>query len=51
MNDPCVEEDKYHNAKNDPVKTKNFKAVFLEIIYEEADRKQGDNKGDHSTDA
>ena len=37
MNDPRIEEDKHNNAKNDPVKPKDFKPVFLEIIYEEAD--------------
>ena len=41
MNDACKEEDKHNNAKNDPVKTEDFKTVFLKIIYEEANCKQG----------
>jgi hypothetical protein len=49
MNDPCIEKDKDNNAKYDPVKPEDLKAVFLKIIYKEANGKQGDNKGDHST--
>ena len=51
MNDPCKEKDKHNNAKNDPVKPKDLKAVFLKIIYKETNCKQGNNKGDHSTNA
>ena len=36
MNDSGKKKDKHHNAKNDPVESKNFEAMFLKIIYEEA---------------
>ena len=51
MNNTRKKKDKHNNAKNDPVKPKDLKAVFLKIIYEKADRKQGDNKGDHGANA
>src|SRR4029079_14088040 len=50
-NDPCVQKDKHNDAKNDPVKSKDLKAVFLKIIYKEPDGQQCNNEGDHRTDA
>ena len=51
MNNTRKKKDKHNNAKKDPVKTKDLKAVFLKIIYEKANGKQGDNKSDHCTNA
>ena len=39
MNHSGKKKNKHHNAKNDPVESKDFEAMFLKVIYEEANGK------------
>lgn len=50
MNNTGNKKDEHNNAKNDPVKSKNFKPMLLKIIYKEPDGEKCNNKCNDSTD-